>query len=218
MSALALQQTLNTATPACAPRNATSDFEREMIAQLPALRAFSRSLCGRRGVADDMVQNALVNAWRARERFEPGSNMKAWLFTIVRNEFYSHARRAWRETHWDAGQSEAIPSAPDEQQWSMELGDMARALRQLPATQREALILVAAGGMSYQDAAKICDVAIGTVKSRVARARAALTGLMDGGTKLPDRLPTGGLKPADDILEQLNAAMPPAMRGAALAI
>src|SRR5690242_6814145 len=111
MSALALQQTPNNATPACAPRNATSDFEREMLAQLPALRAFSRSLCGRQGVADDMVQNALVNAWRARERFEPGSNMKAWLFTIVRDEFYSHARRAWRETHWDAGQSEAIPSA-----------------------------------------------------------------------------------------------------------
>ena len=218
MSALALQQTPNNATPACAPRNATSDFEREMIAQLPALRAFSRSLCGRRGVADDMVQNALVNAWRARERFEPGSNMKAWLFTIVRNEFYSHARRAWRETHYDAAQSEAVPSAPNEQQWSMELGDMARALRKLPATQREALVMVAAGGVSYEDAAKISGVAIGTVKSRVARARAALAVLLNGDTVLPDRLPMGGPNPADDILAQLSAVMPHTPAGVSLAV
>lgn len=216
MSALALHQTLDT-TPVSTKRQ-TSDFERDMIAQLPALRAFSRSLCGRQGVADDMVQNALANAWRARERFEPGSNMKAWLFTIVRNEFYSHTRRAWRETHWDAEQSEAIPSAPDEQQWTMELGDVARALRKLPDTQREALVMVAAGGVSYEDAAKICNVAIGTVKSRVARARVALAKLLEGKTALPDRLPTGGLKPADDILAQVSALMPQTSRGVSLAI
>jgi RNA polymerase sigma-70 factor (ECF subfamily) len=213
---LALQQTSPAAVST--PRAAASDFERDMIAQLPALRAFSRSLCGRQGIADDMVQNALVNAWRARERFEPGSNMKAWLFTIVRNEFYSHARRAWRESHYDAAQSEAIPTAPDEQQWSMELGDMARALRGLSDTQREALIMVAAGGVSYEDAAKICGVAIGTVKSRVARARIALAKLLDGDTALPDRTPTGGMKPADDILAQLNAVMPAAPHGISLAI
>jgi RNA polymerase sigma-70 factor (ECF subfamily) len=134
--------------------------------------------------------------------------MKAWLFTIVRNEFYSHARRAWRETHYDAGQSEAVPAAPDEQQWSMELGDMARALRKLPDNQREALILVAAGGVSYEDAAKISGVAIGTVKSRVARARVALTALVEGGMPLPARLPPGGLTPCDDILAQLSACSP----------
>jgi RNA polymerase sigma-70 factor (ECF subfamily) len=189
-----------------------------MIALLPALRAFSRSLCGRQGIADDMAQNALLNAWRARDRFEPGSNMKAWLFTIVRNEFYSHARRAWRQTHYDTAQSESIPAAPDEQQWSMELGDMARALRKLPDTQREALILVAAGGISYEEAAKISDVAIGTVKSRVARARVALTALMDGGTALPDRLPAGGVKPCDDILAQASALMRQSPRAVSLAI
>jgi RNA polymerase sigma-70 factor (ECF subfamily) len=189
-----------------------------MIAQLPALRAFSRSLCGRQGIADDMAQNTLLNAWRARDRFEPGSNMKAWLFAILRNEFYSHARRAWRQTHYDAAQSESIPAAPDEQQWSMELGDMARALRKLPDTQREALILVAAGGISYEEAAKICDVAVGTVKSRVARARAALTALMGGGAALPERPPVGGLNPADDILAQFNAFMPLASRSVSLAI
>jgi RNA polymerase sigma-70 factor (ECF subfamily) len=102
-------KTHNDSTPV-SPHGA---FEREMIALMPALRAFSRSLCGRQGVSDDMAQNALTKAWRARTSFEPGSNMKAWLFTILRNEFYSHARRAWRETHWDAGQSEAIPAAPD---------------------------------------------------------------------------------------------------------
>lgn len=212
----ALHKTYNGSSPESA--RGASAFEREMISNMPALRAFSRSLCGRQGVADDMAQNALAKAWRARESFEPGTNMKAWLFTILRNEFYSHARRAWRETHWDAGQSEAIPSAPDEQQWSMELGDTARALRKLPDAQREALILVAAGGMSYQDAAKICDVAIGTVKSRVARARTALAGLMDGGTALPDRLPTGGLKPSDDILAQLSALMPRTSGGVSLGV
>src|SRR5512146_2742216 len=194
-----------------------SAFEREMISLMPALRAFSRSLCGRQGIADDMAQNALTKAWRARESFEAGTNMKAWLFTILRNEFDSHARRAWRETHWDTAQSEAVPSAPDEQQWSMELGDTARALRKLPDTQREALILVAAGGMSYLDAAKISGVAIGTVKSRVARARAALTALVDGGTALPDRLPTGGPKPSDDILAQLRAFIPANARDVYLA-
>lgn len=194
------------------------DFEREMVAQLPALRAFSRALCGRRVLADDMMQNALVNAWRARERFQPGSNMRAWLFTIVRNEFYSHGRRAWRESHWDAAQSEAIPSASDEQQWSMELGDMARALRKLPDTQREALVLVAAGGVSYEDAAGICNVAIGTVKSRVARARVALAALLDGGTALPDRPAMRGQNPADDILAQLHGLMPSAPDPISLAI
>ena len=217
MAALTLQQASNAAAPAGASRHA-SDFERDMIALLPVLRAFSRSLCGRQGIADDMVQNALVNAWRARDRFEPGSNMKAWLFTIVRNEFYSHARRAWRETHYDAAQSEAVPSAPNEQQWSMELGDMARALRKLPATQREALVMVAAGGVSYEDAAKISGVAIGTVKSRVARARAALAVLLNGDTVLPDRLPMGGPNPADDILAQLSAVMPHTPAGVSLAV
>jgi RNA polymerase sigma-70 factor (ECF subfamily) len=211
MSALALHH-----TPASKPRQ--SDFERDMIALLPALRAFSRSLCGRQGIADDMVQNALVNAWRARERFEPGSNMKAWLFTIVRNEFYSHARRAWRETHYDAAQSEAVPSAPDEQHWSMDLADTERAMRTLTDTQREALILVAAGGVSYEEAAKICGVAIGTVKSRVARARASLSATLNGDARLPKRPPTSGTKPADDILGQLNMLMPPDARGAHSAI
>src|SRR6185312_15125876 len=167
MSALALHH-----APASKPHQ--SDFERDMIALLPALRAFSRSLCGRQGIADDMVQNALVNAWRARERFEPGSNMKAWLFTIVRNEFYSHARRAWRETHYDAAQSEAVPSAPNEQQWSMELGDMARALRKLPATRSVARVTGSGGAVSYEGAARNSAAAIGAGRSGVARARAAL--------------------------------------------
>jgi len=204
--------------PVPASSRGASAFEREMISHMSALRAFSRSLCGRQGVADDMAQNALAKAWRARESFEPGSNMKAWLFTILRNEFYSHARRAWRETHWDAGQSEAIPSAPDEQQWSMELGDTARALRKLPDTQREALILVAAGGLSYKEAADVCDAAVGTIKSRVARARVALAALMEGGTELPERLPSGGQKPSEDILAQLSVLAPHAPGGVSLAI
>src|ERR1700683_1811776 len=81
--------------------SASPQFQRDLIALIPHLRAFSRMLCGRRVIAEDMAQEALAKAWRARARFQPGTNLKAWLFTILRNEYYSHGRRAWRETHWD---------------------------------------------------------------------------------------------------------------------
>jgi RNA polymerase sigma-70 factor (ECF subfamily) len=137
----------NSAMTSASSAQAAARFQRELVALIPHLRAFSRVLCGRRAIAEDLAQEALAKAWRARERFELGTNLKAWLFTILRNEFYSHARRAWRETHWDDDLGDNIPAPPREQEWAMELSDAARALNALPDCQREPLILVSAGGL-----------------------------------------------------------------------
>ena len=154
-------------------------FREELIELIPFLRAFSRSICGNNVLADDMAQEALAKAWQARDSFQPNSNLKAWLFTILRNEYYSYRRRAWRQSELDSTAAEALPSAADGQLWSVELNDTARALRYLPAEQRDALILVGAAGFSYKEAAKICGCALGTIKSRVARARQLLADILD---------------------------------------
>ena len=193
----------------------SSQFQCELIALIPHLRRFSRALCGRRAIAEDMAQEALAKAWRARDRFEPGTNLKAWLFTILRNEFCSHARRGWRETHWDSNKGERIAAPADEQEWAMYLSDAARALGGLSDGQREALILVGAGGFSYEDAAEICGTAMGTVKSRVARARVALTKILDGDKPLPPSPPTHLTGASDDILAQLSALTPAGTASAA---
>jgi RNA polymerase sigma-70 factor (ECF subfamily) len=190
------------------PVRPSPEFQRDLIALIPYLRAFSRVLCGRRAIAEDMAQEALAKAWRARDRFEPGTNLKAWLFTILRNEFYSHTRRAWRETHWDEAAGELIAAPPNEQEWVMNLSDTARALNGLPDAQREALILVAAGGFTYQDTARICGMPVGTVKSRVARARAALVKTLDGEKPLSKRSKSRARGAAGDILAQLGALTP----------
>jgi RNA polymerase sigma-70 factor (ECF subfamily) len=191
--------------PVATPSQSSPQFQRELIALIPHLRAFSRVLCGRRAIAEDMAQEALAKAWRARDRFELGTNLKAWLFTILRNEFYSHTRRAWRETHWDDDLGDNIPAPAREQEWAMELSDAARALSALPDCQREPLILVAAGGLSYEDAAGICGTPVGTTKSRVARARAAMTKSLNGSKPLPPRPSVRKLRASDDILAQLSA-------------
>lgn len=151
-----------------------------------------------------MAQIALAKGWAARGHFEMGTNLKAWLFTILRNEIYSHHRTAWRQMNWDEDASASIPSANDQQGWSAELSDVARAMRRLPDVQREALVLVGAGGVTYEDAAKICDTEVGTVKSRVARARIALMKILDEteGRSSGMRPPVGGAM--KDILGQLS--------------
>jgi RNA polymerase sigma-70 factor, ECF subfamily len=156
-------------------------FERELIGQIPTLRAFSRSLCRNRQLAEDIAQETLTKAWRSRSSFERGSNLKAWLCTILRNEFYSHCRRANREGVWDENMAARIEAPADEQQWAMELSDTVQALYRLPASQREALVLIGAAGFSYEEAAQICGTPIGTTKSRVARARAAIVAMLQEG-------------------------------------
>ncbi len=184
------------------------DFRDGLLSLIPFLRAFSRSLCGDREAADDLAQEALAKAWQSRDTFRAGSNLKAWLFTILRNQFYSDRRRAWRQAPWDEGAAERVPAPRGEQMWAVQLSDTARALRQLPNEQREALILVGAGGFSYEDAAAICNCAIGTVKSRVARARKALSASLDG-TSPPssEERPPGG-EAGNEIMAELDRLVP----------
>lgn len=184
-------------------------FKAELLELVPYLRAFARSLSGRHEGADDLAQEALVKAWQSRDSFVPGTNLKAWLFTILRNQFYSERRRAWRQVPWDSENADAIPGNSDDQGWAAELSDIARALQALPAEQREALILVGAGGFAYEEAAQISNCAVGTVKSRVARARRALIAILDGNQALPpsDRPAQG--EAARDIMAQLDRLAPP---------
>jgi RNA polymerase sigma factor (sigma-70 family) len=162
------------------------EFKTQLAQVIPHLRAFGRSLSGSRDLADDLVQETLLKAWAARKRFQAGTNMRAWTFIILRNLYLSQMRRARFKGEWDDLVADRILAAPASQDRHVELGDMQRALMHLPQPQREALILVGAGGFAYEEAAEICQVAVGTIKSRVARGRVALESLLTDG-KLPSR-------------------------------
>src|SRR4051812_38240369 len=162
------------------------EFKDQLAAVIPHLRAFGRSLSGNRDLADDLVQETLMKAWAARKRFQAGTNMRAWTFIILRNLFLSQMRRARFRGEWDEQSANRLLAAPASQDRHIELADMQRALLHLPQPQREALILVGAGGFAYEEAAEICGCAVGTIKSRVARGRAALEQLLDHG-QLPSR-------------------------------
>jgi len=186
----------------------SKDFQQDLVALIPNLRAFSRTLCRHRDLAEDLAQDALAKAWRCRGQFEPGTNLKAWLFTILRNQYYSYKRRAWRETHWDEIKGDRIAAPPDAQLWSLELSDTAHALRTLPDAQREALILIGAAGFSYGEAAKICATPVGTVKSRVARGREALIQSLDDPHNRRRCRSVEQNGASNDILAQLSALAP----------
>src|SRR4029079_9807689 len=132
--------------PSSAPSTHTQrpdnpDFKTELLGLVPFLRAFARSLTGNQEAPDDLAQETLVKAWQSRSSFIPGTNLKAWLFTILRNQFYSDRRRAWRQAPWDQDAAERIPGGGGQDQgWAAELSDTARALRVLTDEQREALI------------------------------------------------------------------------------
>lgn len=154
-------------------------FKAQLAALIPHLRAYGRSLSGNRDVADDLVQDTMLKAWGARARFAAGTNMRAWTFIILRNSFLSQRRRSRFTSEWDDVVADRILSIPAGQGDQLHLADVQRALMQLPDSQREALILVGAGGFSYEEASEICGVALGTIKSRVARGRSALAALID---------------------------------------
>ncbi|MDO9414975.1 RNA polymerase sigma factor [Pararhizobium sp.] len=150
------------------------DFKRELLATLPSLRAFAMSLIGRHDRADDLVQDTIMKAWAKQESFEMGTNMKAWLFTILRNELYSQMRKRGREVQDSEGYfTDSLAQHPS-QYGSLDLQDFRKALDTLPPDQREAIILIGASGFSYEEAAEICGCALGTIKSRVNRARVRL--------------------------------------------
>lgn len=162
------------------------DFKRELTEVVPHLRAFARGLCGRPDMADDLVQETLLKAWAAQDRFEPGTSMRAWTFVILRNAYLTDMRRNRFRGEYDEGVAERILTAPAGQEEPIHLSDLHRALLTLPAERREALLLVGAGGFSYEEAAEICGCAVGTIKSRVGRARAALSEMLTTGN-IPQR-------------------------------
>lgn len=166
----------------CAARQPCDDrqFKDELVAIIPSLRAFARGLCNDRDTADDMAQDALTRAWAARQSYEPGTNFKAWMFRILRNNYYSTYKKNRRFVALDPEVAERTLVSVPEQENRLHLNDVEAALKKLPDEQREVLMLVAAGGVSYEDAAVIMGCAIGTIKSRVARGRAALALLIDG--------------------------------------
>jgi RNA polymerase sigma-70 factor (ECF subfamily) len=149
-----------------------------ILAAVPSLRAFAISLCGNVDRADDLVQETLLRALANIDSFQPGTNMSAWLFTILRNLFRSEYRKRRREVEdTDGSYAESLKSQP-EQNSRVEFQEFREALSKLPPDQREALILVGASGFSYEEAADICECAVGTIKSRVNRARTRLAQLL----------------------------------------
>jgi RNA polymerase sigma-70 factor (ECF subfamily) len=164
-------------------------FKRELVGLIPHLRAFARTLCGDPAAADDLAQDAMMKAWDARTSFQPGTNMKAWTFMILRNQFYSEKRRSWRQSQLDQEAAERTLVAADDPAAPIALDELRQALSSLPDEQREALILVGAGGFAYEEAAEICGCAVGTVKSRVSRARRALHGILESGAYTRDGSP-----------------------------
>ena len=154
-------------------------FQTGLIAAIPNLRAFAISLCGNIQTANDLVQDTMLKAWTHRTKYEDGTNLKSWLFTILRNTYFSNFRRARREVQDVDGVAAANLSTHPEQHGHMDMIDFQRALAQLSDDQREALILVGAEGFSYEQTAEICGCAVGTVKSRVNRARGRLAELMN---------------------------------------
>ena len=170
-----------TSTPSRPPSADDGAFKAELVTLIPHLRAFARTLTGDPTSTDDLAQEAMMKAWDARASYQMGTNMKAWTFMILRNQFYSEKRRSWRQTQLDQEAAERTLIAVDDPEAPVALDELRQALQTLPEEQREALILVGAGGFAYEEAAEICQCAVGTVKSRVSRARKAIQATLERG-------------------------------------
>lgn len=169
----------------------SDDVHRQMARLLPDLRAFARFLTRDATAADDLVQDTVVRALAAQASFQPGTNLKAWLFTIERNAFYEQVRRRRRETQLLSEQVPDVEAQSPEAHRRSDLSDLQRMLWTLPPLLREALVLVGAQELSHEEAASICGVPIGTMKARVSRARGQLARTMNGeatdaGRRTPD--------------------------------
>jgi len=168
-----------------------------LLAAVPSLRAFAISLCGQVDRADDLVQDTLLRALSNIDRFERGTNLNAWLFTILRNLFHSEYRKRRREVEDPDGSYAGRLKIQPEQGSRLDFEDFRAALNRLPHDQREAVLLVGASGFSYEEAAQICGCAVGTIKSRVNRARSRLAAVLavDGTEDLgPDGMTRAALQ------------------------
>ena len=155
-----------------------ASFKDELISEMSTLRAFAISLSGSVSLADDLVQETLLRAWSKSDKFQPGTSLRAWLFTILRNFYYSSYRKQAREVQDSDGAYTQRLIVSGDQESHLDLEDFRKALALLPTEQREVLILVGATGLSYEEAATICEVEIGTIKSRLSRARSKLVELL----------------------------------------
>ena len=156
----------------------SNSFRDDLLAEMKNLRAFAISLSGSVSLADDLVQETLLRAWSKSDKFQPGTSLRAWLFTILRNIYYSNYRKRSREVQDSEGTHARRVIVLGDQESHLDLEDFRKALLKLPPEQREVLTLVGASGLSYEEAAAICDVEIGTIKSRLSRARAKLVDLL----------------------------------------
>jgi RNA polymerase sigma-70 factor (ECF subfamily) len=166
------------------PEDPMTDFQDELIEQLPYLTAFARKLTRDRARADDLVQETALRALCNVDKFEPGTNFRAWLSTILRNQFYNEIRANARSSAYDeAGVYAPVAAQLPTQESRLEMRDFERAFAKLPVAQREALNLVGVSGLSYEEAAAVAGCPDGTMKSRVCRARSSLEGML--GRDLP---------------------------------
>ena len=191
-----------------ASQNSPIAFSDRLVAIIPALRAFARGLCGRADLADDLAQEALTKAWAARASYLPNTNFKAWMFTILRNHYYSWCRKQRRVAPWDPDAAERLLVCEPAQPGHMELAELAAGMQILPAPQREALVLVGAGGFTYEEAAVIVGCAVGTVKSRVARGRIALRDFLENRQTSLGAARLTGVEASASIFEELDRLDP----------
>jgi len=163
--------TVNMPGPSRVGKPAHDRSDPDIVSLIPALRAFARTFCRDSTNADDLVQETLTKAIAAIDRFEPGTNMKSWLFTIMRNTFYTRIKANSREAPGLLDCVSGMPITPAPQEWSIRARELHQAIQRLPDQQRDVLILIGVMGISYEDTASICGCAMGTVKSRLNRAR-----------------------------------------------
>lgn len=187
-------------------------FQKALVDAMPQLRRYALRLCSDPNFADDLVQETMLNAWLARHRFQAGTNLKAWCATILRNVFFSHKRRSWRMLPLADEVMDSLPATTFGESDALDLLALRNVIGLLAAEQREALLLVAVGGLSYNDAAEVCGCAPGTIKSRVSRARLRASVLLEankaGFSSDPDLSAQGAM---DDLFHQVaDILVPPA--------
>jgi RNA polymerase sigma-70 factor (ECF subfamily) len=193
---------------------ADAQFSAEIVDIIPALERFSRRLYRDHEAAADLVQETLARAWEARTTFAPGTNLKAWLFAIMRNRFHSELRRSWRQVPWDAEAAERIAAPHAEQLWTIELGDTVRAMDTLSVGQRDALILSAVAGLSSKNIAAILQCRPTAAKSRVHRARHAVAAMLEGRERIDRKRGGNGGYPIAELVGQLHRLTGSPGRGA----
>jgi RNA polymerase sigma-70 factor (ECF subfamily) len=162
----------------------------DMLALVPKLRAHAWILTRRASDADDLVQETLMRAWQFRHTFQPGTNLKAWMFRILRNAFLASVSGKLKLVEDVDGKFTGRLSHAPDQEWRVRFGELLEALEKLPEQSCEALLLVAGSGLTYEETAQVCECSVGTVKSRVSRARERLTEIV--GADLADPTPEVG--------------------------